>query len=274
VIAVVGGALAALCFAAATLSAARATRKIGAFATVGGMMLIGAAVSLPILLVTAAGSPVPTGSLLWLALSGAGNVGGLLFEYQGFRTGKVGIVAVLAVLGGEVLGPIIGAGVAIVGCGVVLTAFAPDPVVPGGVTPPRLRSAVVFGGLAALAFGASLYATGRLGASVPLGWAVIPPRVVGVVAITLPLLATGRLRVSRRALPFVVAAGAFEVGGFLAFAWAAGDGIAVSSALAAQFASVAAVVAWLRFGERLSRLQWTGVATVAVGVVLLALGSG
>jgi drug/metabolite transporter (DMT)-like permease len=283
VIPIIGGALAALCFAVALLSSSRATRMIGALATLGGVMLVSGALTVPVALETIGGSSLPSDSLVWFALAGAGNVGGLLLEYLGLRTGKVGVVgalaaaegavaALLAILGGEVLPPVVGAGVFIVGLGVVLTAFAPDPVMPGA-DPARLRSAVVFGVLAALAFGTGLYATGRLGASLPIGWALLPPRVVGVAAISLPLLATRRLHVGRRALPYVVAAGAGEVGGFLAFAWAAGDGIAVSAALAAQFASVAAIVAWLRFGERLSALQWAGAATVSVGVVLLALGS-
>jgi drug/metabolite transporter (DMT)-like permease len=163
-------------------------------------------------------------------------------------------------------------GVAVVGVGVVLAAFARDPDASSGSTQ-RLPAAVVFGVIAGLAFGASLYATGRLGASLAIGWALAPPRVVGVALITLPALATARLRVSRRALPFVLLAGICEVGGFLSYAWASAGSIAVSSALAAQFASLGAVVAWLWIGERLSRSQWAGVAAVAIGVVLLAVGS-
>ena len=40
-----------------------------------------------------------------------------------------------------------------------------------------------------------------------------------------------------------------------------------------QFASVATVIAWVVLGERLTRLQWSGVAAVAVGVVLIAAGA-
>lgn len=278
-----GGFLAALFFTGAILCSTRATRMIGPFATLGGVMLVSAVVAAPIVVATSAGSPFPAESIGWLAIAGAGNVGGLFSEYVGLRLGKVGIVgalaaaegavaAVLAVLGGEVLEPLVGVGVAVVATGVVLTAFAPDPAGERAVTR-GVRSAVLFGGIAGLAFGASLYATGRLGASLPVGWALLPPRVIGVAAITVPALATGRLRVGRSALPFVLVGGACEVGGFLSFALAARDGIAVSSALAAQFGSVAAIVAWLRFGERLSRPQWTGVAAVAIGVVLLAFGS-
>jgi drug/metabolite transporter (DMT)-like permease len=281
--AVIGGSLAALFFTGAILSSTRATRLIGPLSTLGGVMLVSAIVAAPIVLASTEGSPFPTASLVWLALAGAGNVGGLFSEYIGLRIGKVGVVgalaaaegavaAVLAVLGGEVLEPIVGVGVAIVGLGVVVTAFAPDPDEDGRAGG-RLRAAVVFGVIAGLAFGTSLYATGRLGASLPIGWALAPPRVIGVAFITIPAVATGRLRVTRPALPFVILGGACEVGGFLAFAWASGGGIAVSSALAAQFGTIGAIVAWLWFGERLSRSQWVGVAAVAIGVVLLALGS-
>jgi drug/metabolite transporter (DMT)-like permease len=282
--ALIGGLLAALFFAGSTLGSARSTRMIGAMPALGGVLLVSALVAAPIVLVTTAGSPVPTDDWLWLLLSGAGNVGGLLFKYVGLRTGKVGLVASLAategavaalfaVIGGEELAPLVGVGVAIVAVGVVVTAFAPDPDTPAAGAR-RLRWALFFGALAGLSFGASLYATGRLGASLPLGWALVPPRIVGVAAITLPLLATSRLRVTRPSLPFVGLSGACEVGGFLSYAWGAGGGIAVSSALAAQFASIAALGAWFLFGERLSRPQWAGVASVALGVVILAAGSG
>jgi drug/metabolite transporter (DMT)-like permease len=283
VTAVVGGTLAALFFTGAILCSSRATRLIGPFATLGGVMLASAVVAAPIVIVTTAGSPFPAASLGWLALAGSGNVGGLFAEYIGLRIGKVGIVgalaaaegavsALLAVLGGETVRPLVGLGVAVVAIGVVLTALAPDPADEGSAGR-SLRSAVVFGGIAGLAFGVSLYATGRLGASLPIGWALLPPRVVGVAAITVPALVTGRLRITGPARLLVSAGGACEVGGFLSFAWAARDGIAVSSALAAQFASLGALLAWLVFGERLSRLQWAGVSAVAVGAIALAFGS-
>jgi drug/metabolite transporter (DMT)-like permease len=283
VTAVIGGSIAALFFTGAILSSTRATRIAGPVATLAGVMLVSAIVSAPIVFLTTVGTPFPSDALIWLFLAGAGNVGGLLSEYIGLRTGKVGVVgalaaaegavaAALSVLAGEILGPVAAAGVAVVGLGVVLTAFSPDPVDIES-TGRRTRSAVVFGSIAGLAFGFSLYATARLGATLPIGWALAPPRVIGVLAITLPAIATRRFRVPPPARKFIVAGGVCEVGGFLAVALSAADGIAVTSALAAQFASLAAIVAWLRFGERLSRRQWVGVAAVAVGVVLLAFGA-
>ena len=152
----------------------------------------------------------------------------------------------------------------------IFAALGPDPDSPD---PGAARRALVFGALAGLSFGASLYSTGRIGSDLAVGWAILPPRFVGMALIVIPLVAAARFWISRPALPFVIVAGAGEVGGFLAFAWAAQDSIAVGSALAAQFATVAAIVAWLVLGERLGRLQWAGVAGVAVGVVLLTLGA-
>ena len=88
-------------------------------------------------------------------------------------------------------------GVRVVAIGVVFAALAPDP--PGQGDPGTTRRAVVFGGLAGLSFGASLYATGRLGSELALGWAVLPPRIVGLVLIVIPLAATARLRQRARA---------------------------------------------------------------------------
>jgi drug/metabolite transporter (DMT)-like permease len=282
VTAIVGGLLAAGCFATAIMTSARSARLIGAPSTLAGVMSVGLLITLPIVVLTADHRLPPPETLPILLIAGAGNVFGLLFEYIGLRSGKIGLVgslaaaegavaAILSVLAGELLGPVEGIGVAIVALGVVLAALAPD----AGTTPGdrSTRVAIVFGALAGLSFGVGLYATGRLGSELALGWAVVPPRILGVALIAVPLVATSRLAITRPALPFIVAAGAAEVGGFLAFAWGARDSIAISSALAAQFASIAAVVAWLVLGERLSRLQWAGVAGVAVGVALIALGS-
>ncbi len=280
--AIIGGLIAAACFSTALLSSARAARMLGALPTLGGVMLVSALIALPVAAVTIGGSALTLALLPFLAVAGIGNVAGLGFEYIGFRSGKIGIVgalaaaegaiaAILSLLAGEILGSIQLIGVAVVALGVVLVALGPDPATETGSS--STRRAVLFGALAGLAFGASLYATGRIGSELAIGWAILPPRIVGMLFIVLPLVATQRLRVSRAAWPLVAVSGAGEVGGFLAVAWGARESIAVTSALAAQFATVAAIVAWLALGERLGRLQWAGVGGVAMGVVLLAIGA-
>ena len=281
-IAIIGGLIAAACFSTTLLTSARASRMIGALPTLGGVMLVSSLVALPVAALTIGGSSPTAAMLPYLVIAGVGNVAGLGFEYVGFRSGKIGIVgalaaaegaiaALLSLLAGELLGSVQLMGVAIVALGVVLVALGPDPT--AGAASSSTRRAVLFGGLAGLAFGASLYSTGRIGAELAIGWAILPPRIVGLLFIVLPLLATQRLRITRAAWPVVAVSGAGEVGGFLAVAWGARESIAVTSALAAQFATVAALVAWLVLGERLGRLQWAGVAGVAAGVVLLAIGA-
>ena len=203
------------------------------------------------------------------------NVAGLLFEYAALRVGKVAIVtpivstegaltAVIAIVAGETLGAGVGAMLVLISIGVVLASIAP-----GGGSGDPLRASLLAGG-SALCFGVSLYATGRLGESLPLVWAVIPARLVGVAAVALPLAATRRLRLTRAALPFVVASGLCEVGGAALFVLGSRHSIAVSAVLASQFAALAAITAFVLFHERLTRAQLAGITVIAVGVAVLS----
>ena len=84
---------------------------------------------------------------------------------------------------------------------------------------------------------------------------VLSARVIGTVGLAIPLALAGRLRLTRRALPLVVVAGICEVLGFYSYSAGARDGIAVASVLSSQFSTLAAVGAFVLFGERLSRIQ-------------------
>jgi drug/metabolite transporter (DMT)-like permease len=273
VIAVLGGLGAAVCWAGAALSAARASRLIGARNVLAWVMLVGFVVVAP--LTAAAGLPDLDGRELgWIALSGAGNVAGLLCSYEAMRLGRVSIVApitstegaiaaVLAVSAGEVLGAGSFVLLAAIAVGVVLASRTES--VDAG-QPARSTFLAV---CAAVCFGASLFATARVSLALPLVFALIPPRLVGVAAITVPSAVTRRLHLTRAALPLVVVSGLCEVGGFTSYALGARHGIAVSAVLASQFAAVAAVAAYFLFHERLRPLQIVGVATIAIGVALL-----
>jgi drug/metabolite transporter (DMT)-like permease len=104
---------------------------------------------------------------------------------------------------------------------------------------------------------------------------VLSARVVGVVGVTAPLALAGRLRLSRPALPYVVAAGVVEVLGTFTFTFGARESTAVTAVVASQYAPLAAVLAFLLFRERLGRLQVVGVGLIVVGVTALsAVGSG
>lgn len=239
------------------------------------VMLTGLVLVIP--LTAAGGHPQGLGSseLGWLALSGLGNVVGLLLSYTALRTGKVSLVgpitstegaiaAVLAVLAGEALGPGVGITLGVIAVGVVLAGTTSGSVArdPAGAT--------VLACFAAVCFGIGLYATARVSEELPLVWALVPARVVGVGSIAVPLIVTRRLRITSAAMPLVVASGLCEVAGFAAYAIAARHAIAIAAVLASQFAALAAVAAYVLFGERLTRLQLAGVVTIAAGVAVLS----
>jgi drug/metabolite transporter (DMT)-like permease len=275
VISVLGGFGAAACWACAALSATRATRLIGSWSVLAWVMLVGFVVTAPILAVEGIPEELGGREVLLLALSGVGNVGGLLLEYSALRIGKVSIVtpivstegaltAVIAVVAGETLASGVGAMLAVITIGVVLASIAP-----GGGSGDPLRASLLAAG-SALCFGFSLYATGRVGESVPLIWALIPARLLGVALVLLPLAGTRKLRLTRTAVPFVVISGLCEVGGAALFVLGARHSIAVTAVLASQFAALAAVAAFVLFRERLTRVQLAGITVIAVGVAVLS----
>ena len=99
---------------------------------------------------------------------------------------------------------------------------------------------------------------------------MVVSRTIGVLLIVLPLVATRRFRLTRPALPLIVAAGLVEVFGGAIYVVAASESVAVAAVLSSQFAAIAALGGFFLFGERLQRLQLVGVVTVAIGVTLLA----
>jgi drug/metabolite transporter (DMT)-like permease len=131
------------------------------------------------------------------------------------------------------------------------------------------RRTVLLAGIAAVCFGIGLYATARVSDELPLVWALVPARVLGVAAVALPLVAARRLVLTRAALPLVVVSGLCEVGGFASLALGSRHGIAVAAVLASQFAAVAAVAAYVLFHERLTRVQLAGVLAILAGVAAL-----
>jgi drug/metabolite transporter (DMT)-like permease len=294
-LAIVGGLGAALVFATVTLCNSRSSRMIGPTQLLSWVMLIGLAIVLPLVLLEGVPDDLDGESGAWLAVAGIGNVVGLLLAYAALRVGKVGIVApviatqgavaaVLAVVAGESIG--VGAGVtlAVIAVGVVLAGLAGGdgeaaeggeagaaaaPRDPAAGAPARPH-AMLYALGAAFAIGWSLYATARASIDLPVVWALLPSRVIGVAVVTIPLALRSGLRMTREALPLVLVAGVCEVLGFALFALGARHGIAVSAVLASQFAAVAAVAAYFLFGERLARVQLAGVTLIVAGVGVLS----
>ena len=285
-IAILGGLAAALSWGTATVSSSRASRVVGATSTLGGVMLVGLVVSLPIALASGFPSGLDAEHVGWLAIAGVGNVLGLLLEYRGLRLGKVGVVAalastegaltaVIAIVLGESVSVATASVLAVIAIGVVLASIGPDEVIapprPGEIAHEgRARAAAAYGIGAAVTFAVSLYATARLGEVVSVPWVLASVRAVGVAGVALPATVAGRLELRRSVMPYVTLSGVLELAGFAAFTFGSRHSIAISAVLASQFAALAAVGAFVLFRERLARVQLVGVATILVGVGVLA----
>jgi drug/metabolite transporter (DMT)-like permease len=301
VLAIVGGLGAAICWAVSSMASARSSRQIGSWATLGWVMVFGALIAVPATVVAGGGANLNQDALLLLAISGAANLVGLLLAYTAFQTGKVAVIApilstegamgaVISVAFGEQVGIAAAVVLTAIAIGVILASVGggDEPAVaePGGLTldaPPAGRAspdranpghpdrkATILAIAAAVSFGINLYASARIGATLPLVWSILPARIGGVLFVALPLLATGRLRLTREALPFVVVVAVAEVVGTAVYAFGSRDGIAVAAVTASQFGAIAAVASVLLFGERLRRNQLAGVVAIAVGVATLA----
>ena len=266
-----------MAWGAGTFCSARSSRIIGAASVVAWVMLIGLVANLAVIAVGPAPGPLGATDIAWMLMAGFGNVAGLLLEYTALRRGKVGIVtpvtstegaiaALLAVLAGEALGVGQAGLLAVVALGIVLAGVAPDESTPGH----SKSTGFWLAALAALSFGIGTFATGHLSASLPAGWAVLPPRLVGVAIVTVPLALTRRLRLTRSAVPLVVFTGLAEVLGFVSYAVGARHSVAIAAVLGSQFAVVASVAAYLFVRKRLTRLQLAGVAVIVVSVAALA----
>jgi drug/metabolite transporter (DMT)-like permease len=85
-----------------------------------------------------------------------------------------------------------------------------------------------------------------------------------------PLALSGRLVRPGAALRLVVFSGLAEVIGFAAYIIGARDGVAVPAVLSSQFAAVAAVLSFVVFRERLTRMQVAGACAIAAGVAAVA----
>ena len=276
-IAVLAGLGTALMWATGTLCSSRSSRMIGPASVLAWVMLVGLAANVAAIAVGSRPGQLGGSDLGWMFLAGASNVVGLLLVYSALRRGKVGLVApivstegsiaaLLAVAAGEALGIASALLLAVIAAGVVLAALAPEELPVAGE---RKSVSVGLAMAAALLFGVSLYAIGRLGDLLPTAWALLPPRVVGLAAVTIPMALTRRLRLTRRALPLVVTAGLVEVGGFAFFVAGTRHGLAITAVVASQFAALATVGAYVLFHERLTGRQLGGVGLIVLGVAAL-----
>ncbi|MEO8437437.1 MAG: EamA family transporter [Chloroflexota bacterium] len=305
-IAILGGLGAAGLWAAATLCSSRSSRMIGSRVVLGWVMVVGVVVGLPIAAVSGAPATLEPSTIALLGLAGICYVVGLQLTYSALRIGKVSIVApivategavaaLIAVALGDRIGIAAGAMLGVIATGVILSTLEPgrtdvaagdfdlvadaidgpaadDRSTPAatGEGPIDTRRTALLSIGAALVFGVGLVAAGKSAALVPVAWVALTARLVGIVAVVIPLLLQRRFRVTRAALPLVLIAGVGEVIGSMLSAWGSRDSIAITAVMGSQFAAIAAVAAYFLFKERLGRVQVAGVALIVAGVTILA----
>ena len=267
----------AVFFACSTLLSDRAVRRIDPWSVVAWVTFFGLIWTTPFLLAGGIPETLTTDVVRWMAVSGLGNVGGLVLTAFALRIGKVGVVApivategaiaaVVAASLGESIAPIVAFFLLLIVIGVIIAAAGPDP---APIENERPLLAALLATAAALSFGLSLFATGYISGDLPSAWVLLPARLVGSVAIFLPLLLTRRLRITRLALPLVIGMSMTEFLGFWSFSLGAREAVGVTSVLASQFAPIAAVAAYFLFKEKLGRIQIAGVVLLVFSVSAL-----
>jgi drug/metabolite transporter (DMT)-like permease len=283
---VVGGLLAAVCWAAAGLASSVAGRRVGPMLALGWVNL-----AAMLIVVTAAlaidGIPhdVPGTELVWVTVYGLALVGALAAAFKSMTLGPVGLVspvistegAFATLLGlalGETVGGITGLALGVIVAGIVLSAIDTDPL--GGTMRSATavnRKALSIGLASAVLFAVTLVAASRAD-TLGVLWTIAVGRIAGVLLITVPVLARERLRRPVGAYRLLALNCAGDLLGFGLFIVATEDGVAVPAVLASQYATLVALFGYLVFKERLKPWQWAGVVLTIAGTALVGATTG
>ncbi len=276
-----GGLVTALAWGVAAVFGARSSRSVGPLVAFAYSNAIAFAIILVVALATAG---LPSGTAAdwgWACLVGIGIVLAFPLTFTALTIGRIGIVsaviatdgamaAIFAVLTGEELGRLAAGGLVLAVLGIVLSVLQPAPARSAG--PSRDRLAALLALCAACCFAATLIGASRADSIEP-AWVVATGRAFGLVLATIPILLVTRASLPRAAAPLVAANGACDVAGFLTFTAVSREGLAVPAVLASQYALVPIFYGVLAFRERLTPLQWIGVAITLAGVALIAISN-
>jgi drug/metabolite transporter (DMT)-like permease len=256
-----------------------ASRRLSPFAVIG----VSQAIALAGLLIIAGATGAyddPTGYVGWAIASGVLGLIGLSSFYAALASGTMGVVAPIAAAG--VVVPIgvglargespstlqlVGAGITVLG---VVMASGPElRSGTGGLRPLLLAlvAAAGFGGvLVFVAEGSNDSVTMTL-----LVMRVVSVVVVGVAAVVLRNVGG----VTRSDVPLLAVIGVFDVAANACYAVATHSGlVSLTAVLASLYPAVTVLLARRFHGERLRRVQDTGVGVTLFGVVLMAAGGG
>jgi drug/metabolite transporter (DMT)-like permease len=286
----------ALSWGSADLCARFATRKIGTFRTMLYMQLGGFAMLTLVLPLFGGWSQLLSCSWpriwAWGILAGCLNTSSTLALYRSFEIGKMSIVApvsasypvltmLLSVLTGERLTLLRIAGMALTVTGVVLAARGegiPESAESGSNEPvaqPRgLSRGVGWALFSAGGFGVMFWLLGirvvpLLGAAQSV-WVI---RMSSVVATALIILLSKQSMAvpSKRDTPWILGIGLLDTSAYVFNNYGMKlEQISVVSVLASLYGAVTVVLATLILKEPVSRIQWSGIVFIFIGIVLIS----
>lgn len=267
--------VAAVVWGSGDYAGGRAARGLHPYQVLALVSLSGLA--LMIVAALARGEPWLDGpSILWSAIAGIAGGFGIAALYHGLATAQAAVVSPTSAVVGAILPVLIG----------TLTAGIPAPLKVGGMgagvlgiwlvtrgsepTSDDGRSGISLGVIAGLGFAGFFICM----AQVPRG-AVFAPLIVSktlATALALAVLALRRLSLpSPRAHPVALAAGVLDAGGNVFYLIASHiTRLDFAAVIASMSPALTVVLSWILGRQRVSRLQWLGVALCMAGVALIA----
>jgi drug/metabolite transporter (DMT)-like permease len=277
-----GGLVAAVLWGLSAIAAARSTRLIGAEAALAWVFLVGLVIALPVAL--ALGFPdIDRSGSGWVGPTVVVTVAALYTLYAALRRGPVSLVvpitasqgalaALLAVALGESLQGAAAIGLIVIFVGMVAVMRRPRSAESELSHP---STAIVFALLSAVLSAFALYGSARAGSAIGAAWLLVFLRTAGLLSLGGPLLVSGRMRLPGPAMRLVVFSGVADYLAFGSYVIAATHGgVAVPAVVSSQYAAVAAVLAVVLLGERLTRPQLAGVVAILAGVAVVTAVQG
>jgi drug/metabolite transporter (DMT)-like permease len=274
------GLLSALAWGFSALVGRRSTRALGTSTSLAAGTVAGFVVVLGPALATAP-SGVPAGSTMgWLAAGASCALLGLWTMLYSYNHGALSVVSPLIACQGATIATfsaLFGSPLSPATWALVLIATAGAAVVargtPGGAetTGPRALAAAVG---AAVFFGFSLFANATAAADVGTFMPALVTRSLGLVVITIPVLAARHFDLPPwGALRWGFLGGLLDMGGMLFYVGSARIGsVAVAGVLSSQSAAVSTLLGLVVLRERLTGGQKLGFALILASVTGLAAG--
>jgi drug/metabolite transporter (DMT)-like permease len=289
-LAIILGLTGALCWGAADFAARFASRRVGAYRTLFFMQFFGF-IALSVYLKFRGGffEGIAPGWHSWAlgVLAGVINMIASLSLYYSFQIGVMSIVApvsscypaltvTLAIMSGEKITALRGAGLAVTLVGVILaaTSFAPSTADPKKESA-HLAKGVGWAILAAVGFGVLFWFLGFY--VIPAVGSTISVWVIRLTSFSVLGLAAVPAHQSLK-LPsgnvwwMLAAVGIMDTAAFIANNAGLHTGqVSVVSVLASLYGAVTVVLAWIFLREKLERSQWFGIVLIFVGIVLVSI---